>query len=101
MSNPPWDQIEAGRGRFKPPDDILGHVFDSKTRYQWAKRATPHTQWRLNVLAACGSYPAGAGRAHVIRCWRAHKAAWEAYLFTAFACGMLNGDRGNDVLARA
>lgn len=96
----PWNQIVPGQGRFDPPGDILAYVVPPEVRQRWAERPTPHIRWRLAVLSACGPYPTDISRAHTVRRLRAQKAAWDAYLFTAFACGLFHGERGEDVLAR-
>jgi hypothetical protein len=56
--------------------------------------------FRLRVLEACGPYPSDPVRAADLRYFRARKAAWHAYLFTAYACGMFEGNKGKDLLGR-
>lgn len=100
MTSSSWEQIEPGLGRFAPPEDVLDYVFSEETKQRWAERNTPNVQWRLRVLGASGPYPSDSTRANEIRCLRAKKAAWDTYLYTAFACGMMNDERGADILAR-
>lgn len=89
-----------GFGRFKPPPDPLRAVFTSDVIAIWRKNLTPELVKRLEILCACGPYPSDPARAAEVRCLRAKKAAWEVYLFTAFACGMFEGNRGNDLRGR-
>lgn len=97
---PPANKLLPGVGRFKPPRDPLRAVFTPEARATWRKNLTPELVQRLEILCACGPYPSDPARAAKLRCLRARKAAWEAYLFTAFACGMFEGSRGNDLRCR-
>jgi len=90
----------AGIGRFKPPADPLRAVFTPQVMAAWRKNLTPELVQRLEILHACGPYPSEPARAAELRRLRARKAAWETYLFTAFACGMFQGSRGKELQGR-
>jgi len=89
-----------GIGRFKPPADPLRTVFPPEIMAEWRKRPTRELVQRLEILCACGPYPSDAVAAAKLRRLRARKAAWETYLLTAFACGLFEGSRGNDLRGR-
>ena len=91
---------KPGMGCYAPPIDVLRDVFTPEVRQAWQAKPTDELIDRLIVLCDCGPYPSDPFAAYDLRCWRARKAAWEAYLFTAFACGMFEGDRGKDLRAR-
>lgn len=91
---------EPGFGLFAPPKDVLLNVFTPAVRQSWRAKPTDDLIRRLNTLCACGPYPSDPSRAPDLRYWRSKKAAWETYLFTAFACGLLEGARGNDLRRR-
>lgn len=85
-----------------PPPDALRAVFTEQVISGWlgdSKRSNS-VQVRLEVLAACGPRPSDPLTAVRVLELRAWKAAWETYLFSAFACGMFEGDRGKDLRAR-
>jgi len=92
--------ITAGIGRFLPPTDPLKAVFTPEIRDDWRKSLNEELLYRLQVLCACGPYPSDRTRTQELRCRRARKAAWETYLFTAYACGMFEGERGKEVRSR-
>jgi hypothetical protein len=96
----PLPAIMAGIGRFPPPTDPLKAVFTPEIRDDWRKALNDELLYRLRVLGACGPYPSDRARTEELRCLRARKAAWEAYLFTAYAWGMLEGERGKEVRNR-
>lgn len=86
----------------KPPSDPLSFVFTPEVINKWQRLCNPSEdlQNRLDVINACGPYPSDRSKAANIRYRRAYKAAWDTYLFAAFACGMFNGNKRNDLLAR-
>lgn len=86
--------------RLAPPANVLREVFTEDVRNEWRKRPDQELIDRLEVLCACGPYPSDAAARHRLRRLRARKAAWETYLFTAYACGMFEGDRGSDLRGR-
>jgi len=84
------------------PADPLKVVFTKEVLGNW-KRKAEHSEdlkFRLRVLSACGPYPSDRLRAREIRIYRAWRAAWDAYLYAAFANGMFEGDKGRDIRAR-
>jgi len=91
---------KAGFGTFPPPHDVLADVFTAGVRRRWSEKLSDHLNRRLNILGACGSCPSDGRRAAILRGWRARKAAWEAYLYTSFACGLFEGNRGIDLRQR-
>ncbi len=84
------------------PRDTLKDVFTPKVITAWrgCQKSSDLLKFRLNVLEACGPYPHDQIKADRLRSFRAQKAAWEAYLDAAFACGMFEGDKGKDIRAR-
>ncbi len=92
--------ITGGVGRFLPPTDPLNAVFTPDIRDGWRKSLNEEILYRLRVLCACGPYPSDRAQAQELRCLRARRAAWETYLFTAYACEMLEGERGKEVRNR-
>ncbi|GEM_PF-2341266 len=94
--------IKPGLGRFTPPRDPLRAVFFSDVLEVWrnASSSSENLQFRLKVLEAHGPYPSDPIRVAELRHLRAIKAAWDTYLFTSFACGMFEGDKGKDLLGR-
>ena len=97
-SNFPW--AEGGIGVFAPPTDVLGEVFPAEVRRRWSKKPTDDLIRRLEILCASGPSPSDPHQAADLRYWRARKAAWEAYLFTSFACGLFEGNRRRDLCSR-
>jgi len=83
-----------------PPHDPLKDVFSQEVKDAWRANANEELINRLRILCACGPYPSDPHAAHDLRCFRAKKAAWETYLFTAFALGFFQGQRGQDLRAR-
>ena len=78
-----------------PPADVLLNVIPPTVRDKWRSRPTPELVWRLEVLCACGPKPSGNRAATRLMHHRAMRAAWETYLYCAFACGFFEGKRGN------
>ena len=83
-----------------PPKDVLRDVFTPAVRQKWRAKPTDELIRRLEILTACGPYPSDPATADELRHNRARKAAREAYLYTAFACGFFSGHRGNDLRRR-
>jgi hypothetical protein len=83
-----------------PPNDVLRNVFGCTARDRWLKDANKEVLRRLEILEACGPYPRSPRKTHDLRCLRAKRAAWETYVFTAFACGMFEGVRGKELRGR-
>lgn len=89
--------------RFPPPRDPLREVFPIEVLDIWRRKAASASEnlmFRVRVLEACGPYPGDPRRAAVLRSLRAIKAAWDTYLFAAYGCGMFEGNKGKDLLAR-
>ena len=82
--------------------DSLQAVFDSQVIQRWAANSSklPSLQYRIDVVTASGPYPADPHLRERVRRFRAQRAAWEAYLDAAFACGMFSGDEGESLRAR-
>lgn len=89
-----------GFGIFIPPRDPLKRLFTPDVLQSWRRRPTEELEHRLNILSVCGPMPSEPRRATEVMYLRARKAAWDTYLYTAFACGMFEGERGNDLRAR-
>lgn len=85
-----------------PSSDPLGEVFAPQVRRTWRNSSVSleELKFRLSVIEACGPYPGDAKAADRLRTLRAIKAAWDTYLFGAFACGMFVGEKGKDLLGR-
>ena len=85
-----------------PPSDPLREVFTGDILNAWRRASawSDALKLRLQVVEACGPYPSDPSTADKLRSLRAIKAAWEAYLFAAFACEMFTGEKGKDLLAR-
>lgn len=98
--------MRTTRAKFKPrhvpPNDALGEVFTHTIIARLSKSPTPSPQLvdRLRVLTACGPLPSDKSLAEWVLQLRARKAAWEAYLYAAFACGLFEGDDGKDLRRR-
>ncbi len=92
--------IIPDKGRFLPPADPLREVFSKEVKESWRKALNEDILYRLQVLCACGPYPSDRTNASELRYRRARKAAWETYLFTAFACGMFESERGQELRSR-
>ena len=84
------------------PEDALKEVFtpDVMASLRSHKNPSKRLEWRLQVLEASGPYPCDECLSYRIACLRAQKAAWEAYVAAAFACGMFEGEQGRDLRAR-
>ena len=54
----------------------------------------------MDVLTASGPIPNEDPWGARVRHRRAERAAWDTYLAAGFACGLLDGEHGSDVLAR-
>jgi len=93
---------ETGVNLIVPPRDPLKAVFDETVMGRLASVKSPskRLQDRLEVLTACGPMPSDKVARHRLGWLRARKAAWEAYLTAAFACGMFEGNQGNDLRGR-
>jgi len=100
VQEPTCPPIIPGMGRFIPPADPLREVFTEDVRRTWRESLDQDILHRLQVLCACGPYPSDSTAAIQLRRLRAQEAAWETYLFTAFACGMFEGDRGKELRSR-
>jgi len=96
----PRPVITGGFGRLAPPNDPLKAVFTEEVRDRWRRTLNEELLHRLKVLCAFGSHPSDPARDRELRFLRAQKAAWETYTFTAYACGMFEGERGNDIRKR-
>ena len=99
-SLPSLRPTQAGRGCCAPPNNLLDWVFPRSIRDRWRQYASPELIWRLQVLLVCGPVPEKRAKREYFRELRAYKAAWDTYLYTAYACGMFTSQRGDDVLAR-
>lgn len=82
--------------------DSLKTVYDASVMQRLTQVTQPPEDllFRINVLQASGPRPSDAETSVNLRKWRAVKAAWEAYLDAAFACGMFDGTDGKDLRAR-
>ena len=103
MATSPVDQnIVGGQGRYTPPSDTLRDVFATDVLRRWRAQAasSEDLRFRLRVLDASGPCPTDTLAAREMWFCRAWKAAWETYLYTAFACGMFEGDKGKDLRGR-
>lgn len=87
---------------FDATKDWLATVFTREVLNRLSAEANP--SWRLEnrirVLTAHGPLPVDDPMATSVRYWRAQRAAWDAYVSAAAACGVLDGTGGADVIAR-
>jgi hypothetical protein len=83
--------------------DELEFVFTPAVRAEIraaSLRGSTEAAYRLGVLLADGDYPRDEENADQQRIRRAFRAAWDSYLAGAKACGLFEGQDGDDVLAR-
>jgi hypothetical protein len=85
-----------------PPTDPLRHVFNEEVlaRLRLKAAVSDDIAYRLKVLTASGTNDSDYWLNLEIRYLRAHRAAWDTYLYAAFACGLFEGDDGKELLAR-
>ena len=86
-------QVRAGY-LMRPPEYPLKDIFTPDVLRRLCNVSNPSEslRYRLLVVQACGPYPSDPDKAHELMYLRAQKAAWHAYLYTAFACGMFEGE---------
>ena len=84
----------------KPPPDPLRVAIPPNIRDKWRRNPTPELIRRLEFLCACGPKPSDALERARLMHYRAVRAAWETYVYCAFACEFFDGDRGKELLAR-
>ena len=82
----------------RPPDGPLGDAIPESVRKKWRKKPTLELRWRLRILSATGPVPCEYGNIGRCLCDRAQRAAWETYLHSAYACGLMESSRGKDIL---
>jgi hypothetical protein len=84
------------------PTGILGSIFTEEVIKKW--RIHPSTSkalsHRIDVITASGPEPSDDFMACKLKYWRAQKAAWEAYITAAHACGFFDDDDGRDLIKR-
>jgi hypothetical protein len=83
--------------------DALPDVFTPEVVDRLASVRNPSDTLRMRVetLTACGPACSTDPRViHNVRWLRAQRAAWEAYVSAAFACGLMEGERGVDLRQR-
>jgi hypothetical protein len=85
-----------------PPSDPLRAVFSRDIVERLRNTSNPSKQLlhRIAILEASGPPPSDPRRARTLRYLRARKAAWDTYLYAAFACGFFEGEHGLDLQAR-
>jgi hypothetical protein len=73
------------------PSEPLWAIFtlDAIRTLRYVSAPSPMLDFRLAVLGAGGLNPSYSNRR-----LRAYKAAWEAYLVAAFACGLFESNHG-------
>ena len=88
----------------EPPHNPLDHIFTPETisawEMQYARKPSQNLHFRLEVLKAHGPYPVDLAGMNRLREFRAWKAAWETYLYSAFACGRFEGEKGLELRGR-
>ena len=86
----------------KPPRDPLRYVFTRETIESWlaVKNPSRELRYRIKTAEASGPFPTDIRLARDLRYYRAHKVAWHAYIYSAFACGMFDSTKGKDLLRR-
>lgn len=84
----------------RPPSDPLLAAIPPDVRDDWRIHPTTELIRRLEFLSACGPKPSNdLGMMRLMHC-RAVRAAWETYLYCAFACGLFDGERGKELRGR-
>lgn len=93
------------------PCDPLGSIFTSDVIKRLQRRLSQPFQddndrhrllIRLNILTAAGEISPYLSywRQRSIRAWKAYRAAWDTYLFAAYACGLFSEKSGTDLINR-
>ncbi len=82
------------------PANPLLTAIPHDARDSWRSRPTPELVRRLEILCASGPRPAERVQAVRLMYDRAVRAAWETYVFCAFACGLFEGQRGKELRGR-
>ncbi len=84
----------------RPPKDPLIAAIPQEVRNRWRNKPTEILIRRLDILNACGPYPSDhKGRCRLMH-YRAIRSAWETYIYSAFACGLFEGERGKELRGR-
>lgn len=100
----PWTSTEMPlhpkRELIKPPQDVLSELIPLNIRDGWRARPTEELTKRLRYLCASGPAPSEDGRYKYMLRDRAKRAAWETYLYSAFACGFFEEPKGSDLRGR-
>lgn len=84
----------------QPPPDVLAVVIPPQVRDGWRTNPTPELLRRLEFLAACGPRPSNEEAWMRLMHCRAVRAAWETYVYSAYACGFFEGKRGRELRGR-
>ncbi len=84
----------------QPPADVLSKVIPPGVREKWRANPTEHLIRRLEYLCASGPRPSDALAAMRMVPRRAVRAAWETYVYSAYACGFFTGHKGKDLRGR-
>ena len=84
----------------QPPPDVLLNAIPPQVRDDWRSNPTDELIRRLKFLCACGPRPSDDMKAICLMHDRAVRAAWETYVYCAFACGFFQGQRGADLRGR-
>lgn len=84
----------------QPPADVLSEVIPPRVREDWQANPTEELLQRLGFLCASGPRPSDRLAAMRMMHSRAVRAAWEAYVYCAYACGFFTGSKAADLCAR-
>ncbi len=90
----------------QPPRDVLLELIPLDVRDTWRGNPKEDLTHRLRCLSASGPSPSDLespenGKAYLSMLGgRATRAAWETYLYSAFACGFFEGEKGKDLRGR-
>ncbi len=82
--------------------DCLRFVYSSEQLQRLRSRASTNSEIaeRVRTLDASGPYTGDDETNHMIGFLRGKKAAWDTYITSAFACGLMEGSDGKDRIER-
>ena len=94
-----WNMVRPKK-LIHPPAKPLLAAIPPEVREGWGKNPTSELPRRLEFLCACGPKPSDDLGMMRLMHHRAVRAAWETYVYCAFACGLFAGNRGKELQGR-
>lgn len=85
-----------------PPEEPLDEIFNGDVidRLKNKKESSESVSFRLNVLTASGPDTTNEQALWNVPMFRAYRAAWDTYLYAAFASGLFEGSEGVELRGR-